>query len=165
MADDFGDLTLCVSVKNDLPACYWFDTGQHTSQLKHSLKMGCSQLAQNVGKSRSRYLIIVTGNLVEGYILGLGDIFYTYSYYLTVVWNPRWLWCVNSYITEIIEYKIVGVDIIDILLQALKVDGDERVFGIKVTTHCYLLAQQPEMDLYVWNPGIISKFWDVTCST
>ncbi|KAH0714898.1 hypothetical protein KY284_007803 [Solanum tuberosum] len=93
LPDDFGDLTLCVRVKNSLTPFYWFDTGQHTSQPKHSLGIGCSQFAtQNVGEP-----------------------------------HPR-------------------------------------VLAIKVTTYCYLLPQQPEMDLYVWDPGISSKFWVVTSS-
>ncbi|KAH0675447.1 hypothetical protein KY290_026920 [Solanum tuberosum] len=57
MPHDFRDLALCVSVKNGLTPCDWFDTGQHTSRPKHSLGMGCSQFAtQNAGEPHPRVL-------------------------------------------------------------------------------------------------------------
>ncbi|KAL3358901.1 hypothetical protein AABB24_015807 [Solanum stoloniferum] len=57
MPNDFGDLALCVSVKNGLTPCYWFDTGKHTSRPKHSVGMGCSEFAtQNAGEPHPRVL-------------------------------------------------------------------------------------------------------------
>uniref|UniRef100_M1APS8 R2 n=1 Tax=Solanum tuberosum TaxID=4113 RepID=M1APS8_SOLTU len=71
MPHDFRDLALCVSVKNGLTPCDWFDTGQHTSRPKHSLGMGCSQFAtQNAGEPHPRVLGI---KILEWLVGNQGD--------------------------------------------------------------------------------------------
>lgn len=56
---DFGDQTLCVSVKNGLTLFNWFDTSNHTSQTKHNFGISCLQFStQNAGEPHPSDLAI-----------------------------------------------------------------------------------------------------------